>query len=220
MRLSRVKKYKKRKQQMATFFKDKAKMKNVLVSYTIASSVLYSSSVVYAELGLSDHLRNWYQDRVNEVQEYLTSEVEAETNVQKAQLLRQVREQTEQSIVELQQYAAERKEALNNNIRERAKETGNVIGSVNQQDVEEVKQRLDEEIQPDPIEEVKEPVDDNKGTVPDDPKKTEEKPAEGEPVEAAPAPTPSEGNESTENPPAEESPRDGKNGDTNAAPKN
>jgi hypothetical protein len=219
MRLSRVEKYKKRKQQRATFFKDKAAMKKVLVSYTIASAVLYSSSVVYAELGLSDHLRSWYQDRVSEVQGYLTSEVEAETNVQKAQLLRQVREQTEQSIAELQQYAVERKEALNNSIREKAKKTGDVIDSDNQQDVEDAKQRLDEEIQPDPIDEVTKPKKGEKPAVSEKAQTTEETPAEGEPAKPA-EPAPSEGTGSTENPPAEDPPAEKEPGDTDASSKN
>ncbi|MGD6875724.1 hypothetical protein [Bacillus infantis] len=219
MRLSRVEKYKKRKQQRVTFFKDKAAMKKVLVSYTVASAVLYSSSIVYAELGLSDHLRNWYQDRVSEVQGYLASEVVAETNVQKAQLLRQVREQTEHSIVELQQYAVERKEALNNSIREKAKKTGDVIDSDNQQDVEDAKQRLDEEIQPDPLEEVIEPKKGEKPAVSEETQTTEETPAEGEPVKPA-EPAPSEGTGSTENPSAEDPPAEKEPGDTDASSKN
>ena len=124
----------------------KSKIKNILLALTIAGTALFSTSIAFADIKISDYLEKWYEDRLKETEEFLTATVEKNANQQKAALLKQVREQAEQSVKELQEYAVNQQQIYNENIKKKANETVNIIEEQNQNDVEKTKKRIEEQI--------------------------------------------------------------------------
>jgi hypothetical protein len=149
MRLSRVRKHKNKKMEFSFYINEglgnQSSIKKLILSSALVGTALFSSSVAYADMGLSDYLKNWYLERLYDSETFLTSSIETETANQKASLLRQVREQTEQSVRELQEYAASKKSIIKQNIQDKAKETLEEIQTQNQLDVENVKNQIDEQ---------------------------------------------------------------------------
>lgn len=135
MMLSRVEKYKKKK---------KNPMKKAIVTSTIACTALFSTTVVHADMGITESLKKWYMERVSEVENFLVSSAETEANQQKANLLKQVREQTEQSVKELQEYADQRRSEINANISEKSTDTSEILNAHIKEDVIETKESIDE----------------------------------------------------------------------------
>jgi hypothetical protein len=150
MSLSRVKKYKKIKRKMAIpqFFSEyisKNMLKKFILSSTLVGTLSFISTVAYANMGISDYFKNWYLERLNDAENFLTSSIDTETTNQKANLLKQVREQTEKSVQELQEYAASKNSSINQNISKKAKETLDTIQAQNQSDVEIIKKQIDDQ---------------------------------------------------------------------------
>jgi ribosomal protein L7/L12 len=147
MRLSRVNKYKKRDKSFYSISKWEfgIVLKRVIFTSTITGTALFSTTIAFADGGISEYLKRWYSERITEVEEHLTSSVEAEATNQKALLLKSVREQTELSIKEIQEYAASKQDTIKSNIEEKANETMDVIKFDLQADVEKTKKLIDEQ---------------------------------------------------------------------------
>jgi hypothetical protein len=149
MRLSRATKHKFKKKQLIVFSSIKSPsnnvLKKVLITTAITGSTFFTSNIAFADVGLSDYLKNWYLDRVTEVEETLTSSIETEATNQKANLLKQVREETEKSIAVIQRYAADTQSSIQANIEKKANETMEAIKSGIDADVEQTKQLIDEQ---------------------------------------------------------------------------
>jgi hypothetical protein len=135
MYISRMEKYKK---------KNRIPLKKAILTSTMVFTALFSTSVVYADMDITDSLTEWYSDRLSEVEAYLVSSVETEANNQKAELLKRVREQTEQSVIELKEYADQKENEINSRIEEKANETADMIDSKLKEDVEKTKELIDE----------------------------------------------------------------------------
>jgi ribosomal protein L7/L12 len=149
MRLSRVTKHKYKKRQIKVFPSIKSTsnnaLKKVLITSAITSSFFLTSNIAFADVGLSDYLKKWYLDRLTEVEETLTFSVQTEATNQKALLLKSVREQTELSIKEIQEYAASKQHTIKSNIVDKANETIDAIELDLQADVEKTKKLIDEQ---------------------------------------------------------------------------
>jgi hypothetical protein len=149
MRLSRITKHKNKKRQTNPLYSIKCNsnntLKTVLIISAITGSVLLSSNIAFADVGLSEYLKKWYLDRVTEVEETLTSSIKTEATNQKAILLKQVREETEKSIAVIQQYAIETQSSIKSNIETKANETLEAIQSGIDADVEQTKLLIEEQ---------------------------------------------------------------------------
>jgi ribosomal protein L7/L12 len=147
MRLSRVNKYKKKDNSLYSISKWEfgIVVKRVIFTSAITGTALFSTTMAFADGGISEYLKRWYSERVTEVEEHLTSSVEAEATNQKALLLKSVREQTELSIKEIQEYAASKQNTIKSNIEDKANETIDVIKFNLQADVEKTKKLIDEQ---------------------------------------------------------------------------
>ncbi|MHC0037577.1 hypothetical protein [Pseudoneobacillus sp. C159] len=150
MRLSRVKKYKtnkRRKNLLLAIQQDPQKvLTKVIIASTITGTALFSTTIAFADSGFTGYLKRWYSERLAEVEEHLTTSIEVETTNQKAILLKKARVQTEQSIAEIQDYAASIQTSVKKNIETRAEETIEAIQSNLQSDMESTKKLIDESI--------------------------------------------------------------------------
>jgi hypothetical protein len=155
MRLSRITKHKLRKRQKRVFpfinSNSNIDLKKVLITSAITSAFFLTSNIAFADVGFSDYLKKWYLDRVTEVEVTLTSSIETEATNQKAILLKQVREETEKSIVAIQQYAAEAQSSIKNNIETKATETMEAIKSGIDDDLEQTKKLIAEQAKIDSV---------------------------------------------------------------------
>ncbi|MFP7297959.1 hypothetical protein [Neobacillus niacini] len=151
MPLSRVEKYKKRKKERYFFYFQKGQivptyiLKRTLIVSGLTVAVFTSSTIAFADTGLSQYLQKWYLEKLVSVEENLTNSVLTETENQKAQLLKNVREQTENSIKELQEYATKQEMEINKKVKEKMGEASKVIEDENQVDLNQSKKLLDQQ---------------------------------------------------------------------------
>jgi ribosomal protein L7/L12 len=149
MRLSRVNAHRNKKKQTSMFsfiINDSHHvLKKLIFTSAITGTALFSTTMAFADGGISEYLKRWYSDRVTEVEEHLTSSLEAEATNQKAVLLKSVREQTELSIKEIQEYAASKQTTIKSNIVNKANETIDAIESDLHADIEKTKKLIDEQ---------------------------------------------------------------------------
>jgi ribosomal protein L7/L12 len=149
MRLSRVSTHKSKKKPATLFpiIKNDAHhlYKKIIITSIITGTALFSTSYAFADGGLTEYLKRWYSERVSEVEVHLTTSIEAEATNQKALLLKEVREQTELSIQEIQDYAASKQTTIMSNIVNKANETKEAIASDIQADIDLTKKLIDEQ---------------------------------------------------------------------------
>ncbi|MEH7251217.1 hypothetical protein V7111_03740 [Neobacillus niacini] len=140
MPLSRKDKYKTRKNQKRVFNPrlnaTNITIKRILLFVGLSIALFASTSIAFADTGLNQYLQKWYFEKLKSVEENLTNSVMTETENQKAQLLRQVREQTENSIKELHEYALKQEMEINQKVVEKMEEASKVIEEENQVDLQ------------------------------------------------------------------------------------
>ncbi|MDZ5473331.1 hypothetical protein SM124_16555 [Bacillus sp. 31A1R] len=217
MRLSRVNKYRKKRRKKNYSIISKIKrqsknpMKKLIISSTLIGTALCSTSVAYAQIGISDHIRNWYIERLSEVEEFLTTSIKTDATNQKANLLRQVREQTELSVKELQEYAADKRASISTNIERKAQETATIIDSQNQEDMQKAKENIDEQVNKEMEDAAKDQAENQKENPPEEDKKQEEQESGKETEQSEPtgdSKVETEPSESTKDSKKEESPKE------------
>ncbi|WP_286228929.1 hypothetical protein [Neobacillus mesonae] len=148
MHLSRVEKYKKKRK---TFFRNqdtdkKTPLKTYLLTGVLGTAIITSNSIAFANTDISQILQKWYFDKLTSVEESLSISVMAETNKQKAILLKRIREQTEKSIKEIQDYADKQEKKINKNVQEKMEEASKVIQDKNKTEVNTQKQLIDKKL--------------------------------------------------------------------------
>jgi predicted ATP-binding protein involved in virulence len=142
MQLSRVEKYKKRKFYLLLYSKKKKTLKVFTLTIGIGIALVTTNNLAFANTGISQILQKWYVEKLHSVEENLSDSILAETNNQKAVLLHSITDQTKDSIKELQKFAKEQENIINQRIKNKAEETAKVIQEKNTSEIEKQKELI------------------------------------------------------------------------------
>ena len=104
---------------------------------------LGTSTIAIAEVNIEEKLKLWYLERLKTVESYLTESTSSEADLQKAELLRLIRKDTEDSVNEIKDYALSKEHEINNKIEAKMKETANKLNSDSEAELKKAKQEID-----------------------------------------------------------------------------
>lgn len=212
MRLSRINRHKRSQKRYKTKITNSNRnnspynsIKKAILISTLTYSVFITQSVAYADSTISVYLKNWYLDRLHEIEQHLTTSIENEAMTQKAMVLKGVRVNAEESVKELQEYASSQKAAIDLQVQEKAKETVEIIKAKNKEDIASTKEQVKDELKADAADAQQdknagEEVKDEEPKQPDTPDIIEETEPPPSPLSDIPEESPVvEGNNSLEN---------------------
>src|SRR5690349_8496942 len=137
MHLSRSIKYKKN---------IKLTLKGFMLTAGISAALITTNTIAFADTDVSQVLKRWYLEKLEIIEQKLQLSDQSKTTNQKAKLLKRIREQTQKTIIELQEYASKQEELMNQEVEGKMEEASKKFEEKNQVELEEQKKLIDQQV--------------------------------------------------------------------------
>ncbi|WP_129689754.1 hypothetical protein [Gottfriedia acidiceleris] len=121
--------------------------KLLIGSVTLSGGLLIATTFSFADTNLPAAMTAWTKKQTQEASDYIIGMTEAETIKQKARLVKEVQEKSNESAEEIQQYATQKSLESQEELQKYGDQLIKQIDSKNEKDVQDAKARIDKIIQ-------------------------------------------------------------------------